>query len=169
MPKRKPMKKKDQSLSDIQSEFSQIRHDIKQKLNYINTHLDKLWENAAIANERLQDLEVYINLLGRLITTLSVEKMGINLKHLKTLLQRIEKEVIADSQIQDLEEMFHIGERKLTSEKPEDPAVESEESAESADSEDVVYFGDEEKELGDESDIDEDEKSPGGEGGPSEE
>jgi hypothetical protein len=79
-----------------------LRHDLK----YINKHLDKLWEHVAITNTRLYHLEAQVNLISRLITTLCIEKFGLKLKTFRRLVQRIEKEAIADSEIRDLQELF---------------------------------------------------------------
>lgn len=81
---------------------------LKAEIDYLKKHLDKLWEHAHDASERLQDLEVHLNLLTRLLTALSVEKLGIRLGVLKRMIKKIEKEVIRDSQILHLESLFQL-------------------------------------------------------------
>ena len=66
-------------------------------------------------SDRLEDSEIHINLLTRLVTTLCVEKMGMRIGVLKRLLKRIEKEAIRDSQIIQLESLYnlpHVSSRK---------------------------------------------------------
>ncbi len=73
--------------------------------------MDKLTENF---EERIQDIEVHVNLLTRLLTTLCIEKFGMRVGVLKRLIKRIEKEVIRDSQILHLEALYKL---PLSSEK----------------------------------------------------
>lgn len=58
--------------------------------------------------DRIQDLEIHINLLTRLLTTLCVEKFGMRVGVLKRLIKRIEKEAIRDSQILHLESLYKL-------------------------------------------------------------
>ena len=81
---------------------------LKAEVDYLKKHLDKLWGHAHDASERLQDLEVHLNLLTRLLTALCVEKLGIRLGVLKRMIKRIEKEVIRDSQILHLESLYQL-------------------------------------------------------------
>ena len=60
------------------------------------------------AEERIQDLEIHVNLLTRLLTTLCVEKFGMRIGVLKRLIKRIEKEAIRDSQISHLEALYKL-------------------------------------------------------------
>ena len=66
---------------------------LRSDIVYIKKHLDKLWERSQEAQERLQDMEVHVGLLTRLVTTLCVEKLGMRLGVLKRMIKRIEKEV----------------------------------------------------------------------------
>ena len=104
--KRKPVI--DRTMMEIRSELLKENREIAHRLDYIGKHLDKLWEHVATTNERLQDLEIYANIISRLITTICIEKLGIKLGVLKRLLRRIEKETIADSQINYLEELYRM-------------------------------------------------------------
>jgi hypothetical protein len=60
------------------------------------------------ADDRLQDIEIHINLITRLLTTLCVEKFGMRIGVLKRMIKRIEKETIRDSQILHLEEIYKL-------------------------------------------------------------
>lgn len=82
---------------------------------YLKKHIEKLWEYAEKSEERLQDIEIHVNLLTRLITTLCVEKFGMRIGVLKRLIKRVEKEAIRDSQILHLESLYklpHSAEKK---------------------------------------------------------
>ena len=74
---------------------------IRQKMEESSEDVSKLWE-------RLQDAEIHINLLTRLITTLCIEKLGMRVGVLKRLLKRIEKEAIQDCQILHLESIYNL-------------------------------------------------------------
>lgn len=78
------------------------------EIEYLRKHLDKLWEHAQETSERLQDIEVHVNLLTRLITALCVEKLGMRIGVLKRLIKKIEKEAIRDSQIHQLESLYKL-------------------------------------------------------------
>ena len=98
---------------------------LQAELEYLKKHLDKLWEHAQDASERLQDLEVHLNLLTRLFTAVCIEKLGMRIGVLKRMVKRIEKEAIRDTQIYHLESLY-----KLThhpSKKSHPPKGESEE------------------------------------------
>ena len=68
----------------------------------------KLTEDLQKQDERVQDIEIHLNLLTRLLTTLCVEKFGIRIGVLKRLIKRIEKEAIRDSQILHLETLYKM-------------------------------------------------------------
>ena len=78
------------------------------ELEYLKKHLDKLWEHDQDASERLQDLEVHLNLLTRLFTAVCVEKLGMRIGVLKRMVKRIEKEAIRDTQIHHLESLYEL-------------------------------------------------------------
>lgn len=105
--KRISEKQSDASLKDILSLYSKIadiKNDVKQVADSGNQ-----------ADERLTDIEIHINLLTRLLTTLCIEKFGIQVGVLKRLVRRIEKEAIRDSQILELESIYnlsHQGQKK---------------------------------------------------------
>ena len=68
----------------------------------------KLSEDLQKYDERIQDIEIHVNLLTRLLTTLCVEKFGMRIGVLKRLIKRIEKEAIRDSQILHLETLYKM-------------------------------------------------------------
>ena len=79
------------------------------------TKLSDLKKEVAQANEignreddRLTDLEVHVNLLARLLTTLCIEKLGIRVGALRRLVRRVEKEALRDSQIVELESLYNL-------------------------------------------------------------
>lgn len=96
------------------------------ELDYLKKHVDKLWERAQEASERLQDIEIHVNLLTRLLTTICVEKMGMRIGVLKRLIKRIEKEAIRDSQIHHLESLYNLPHQPQPSKKSHPPKGESE-------------------------------------------
>ena len=81
---------------------------LKHEIDYVKKHLDKLWEHDQESRERLQDIEVHLNLLTRLLTALCMEKLGMRLGVLKRMIKRIEKEAIRDSQIMHLENLYQL-------------------------------------------------------------
>ena len=76
--------------------------------SHLKKHIEKLWEYAERSEERLQDIEIHLNLLTRLLTTLCVEKFGMRIGVLKRLIKRVEKEAIRDSQILHLESLYKL-------------------------------------------------------------
>jgi hypothetical protein len=75
---------------------------------HLKKQIQKLLEQTTKADERIQDLEIHVNLLTRLLTTLCVEKFGMRIGVLKRLIKRIEKEAIRDSQISHLEALYKM-------------------------------------------------------------
>lgn len=78
-------------------------------------------EAHTIFKKRLWDIEIHINLLTRLLTTLCIEKFGMRALTLKRLVRRIEKEVSRDSQIMELESLYSLSNptQKKTSVSPQ--------------------------------------------------
>ena len=74
----------------------------------IQKQFSKLSEDLQKYDERIQDIEIHVNLLTRLLTTLCVEKLGMRIGVLKRLIKRIEKEAIRDSQILHLETLYKM-------------------------------------------------------------
>ena len=82
--------------------------DLQAQLDYFKKHLDKLWEEAQQSADRLQDIEVHVNLLTRLFTAVCIEKLGMRIGVLKRMIKKIEKEAIRDSQIHHLESLYKL-------------------------------------------------------------
>lgn len=78
------------------------------ELSHLKKTVQHLQESLEKTNERQQDLEIHVNLLTRLLTTLCIEKFGMRIGVLKRLIKRIEKEAIRDSQILHLEEIYKL-------------------------------------------------------------
>lgn len=89
-------------------------HSLKEVLSLYSKFADLKKEVSQIADvsahddDRLSNLEIHINLLTRLLTTLCVEKFGIRIGVLKALVRRIEKEAVRDSQILELESLYNL-------------------------------------------------------------
>ncbi|MBI3306392.1 MAG: hypothetical protein HYZ84_01110 [Candidatus Omnitrophica bacterium] len=77
-------------------------------LSQLKRQLEKLSGNQTKLEERMQDMEIHVNLLTRLLTTLCIEKFGMRVGVLKRLIKRIEKEAIRDSQILHLESLYKL-------------------------------------------------------------
>ena len=95
------------------------------EVEYLKKHLDKLWEHAQDASERLQDIEVHTNLLTRLLTAICVEKLGMRIGVLKRMIKKIEKEAIQETQIHHLESIYKLPPHHPTK-KPHPPKGEGE-------------------------------------------
>jgi hypothetical protein len=93
-------KKTGGSLKDVLSLYAKIA-DIKKEMVQVE-------EGGERAEDRLIDLEVHVNLLARLLTTLCLEKLGIRADALKRLVRRVEKEALRDSQIMELESLYKL-------------------------------------------------------------
>lgn len=94
--------------------FKQAR-ELHHQLDYLRKHVDKFWEHVNATNERLQDLEIQVNLISRLITLICIEKLGMKLKMFRRLVRRVEKETITDLQIHHLEELYRLEPKKKPS------------------------------------------------------
>jgi len=94
------LRKKTASLKDVLFNYSKIEDLKKEAL--------KSAEARLIAEKRFLAIEVHLNLLTRLLTTLCIEKFGIRALALKRLVRRIEKEASRDSQIMELESLYGL-------------------------------------------------------------
>jgi len=101
-------KKRDKESEIVRKEMMMNRRVVSGELDYIKKHLDKLWEQSSTTNQRLQDLEVQVNLLSRLVATLAIEKLKVRLSDLRKTIRRIEKEALEDSEIQHLENLYRL-------------------------------------------------------------
>ena len=84
----------------------------------------ELTEFMVKTEERLQDIEIHINLLTRLLTTICIEKFGMRVGVLKRLIKRVEKEAIRDSQILELESIYSLPTRVAKHHKQAPPSSE---------------------------------------------
>ncbi len=107
MAEKKPHKKRKHGKLGERSSFRELLAlytqlaDLKRESEELN-HAGKRTE------ERLADIEVHLNLLARLLTTLCIEKMGFRAGALRQLVLRIEKEALRDSQIMELESLYKL-------------------------------------------------------------
>ncbi len=78
------------------------------EIDKLQQKIEDLTAFAKEARDRIEDLEIHVNLLTRLITTLCIEKMGMRVGVLKKLIKRIESEAVRDSQIMHLESLYNL-------------------------------------------------------------
>jgi hypothetical protein len=93
-------KKAEGSLKEVLSLYA--------KLAELKKEMAKAAETEEQSEDRLTDLEVHVNLLARLLTTLCIEKLGFRIGALKRLVHRVEKEAVRDSQIMELESLYKL-------------------------------------------------------------
>lgn len=122
MPRKKGSKKRKQRKGPGESSLRAILS-LYTKLADLKRDADQLNDAGRRTEERLADIEVHINLLARLLTTLCIEKMGFRAGALRRLVLRIEKEALRDSQIMELESLYKLSgevpkKTKPTSAKP---------------------------------------------------
>jgi len=108
MKKRKFLKSKFIPVAQLKSALRNLEKELPGDLTYLKTHVDKLWEHASRIDERVQDLEIQMNLVTRLLTTVCLEQFGMRLSVLRKMIRRVEKEAIDDSQIQELEKLYKL-------------------------------------------------------------
>lgn len=120
--KKRPVKKsvKKKSRRSKSSAGDLLKQEIMLQKQYEKTaeQIENLWQYAEKTEERLQDLEIHVNLLTRLFTTLCIEKFGMRVGVLKRIIKRIEKETIRDSQIDHLEFLYKLPMRQNKRQKP---------------------------------------------------
>ena len=78
------------------------------KLADLKKEMGEVAEGGERADDRLTGLEVHVNILARLLTTLCIEKLGIRIGALRRLVRRVEKEAVRDSQIMELESLYKL-------------------------------------------------------------
>ena len=96
--------------------------EVHTEIQQLKSRLSELLESYESSEERIQDLEIHVNLLTRLITTLCVEKFGMRIGVLKRLIKRIEKEAIRDSQIMHLESLYQLPAQNKKNQSPHSPS-----------------------------------------------
>ncbi|HOW58503.1 MAG TPA: hypothetical protein PLO78_02110 [Candidatus Omnitrophota bacterium] len=111
--KKNSSKKAPYALKDVLSLYS--------KLIELKKDVSQVKETGSVTDNRLTDLEIHMNLLTRLLTTLCVEKLGIRVGALKSMVRRIEKEAVRDSQIMELESLYNLPQANPKKASPESP------------------------------------------------
>lgn len=107
MPKRKRSPKHKHARSSPESSLREVLS-LTLRVADLKKDMAKAAELGELTEERLTDLEVHVNLLARLLTTLCIEKLGIRVGALKRLVRRVEKEAVRDSQIMELESLYKL-------------------------------------------------------------
>ncbi len=107
MPKRKRAKNKRTGAHKTAGVFKEVLS-LYTKLAELKKDVSKANEEGERVDERLTDLEVHMNILARLLTTLCIEKFGMRVGALKRLVRRVEKEAVRDSQIMELESLYKL-------------------------------------------------------------
>lgn len=83
------------------------------KLADLKKEVVRAAEGVERADDRLTSIEVHVNILARLLTTLCIEKFGIRLGALRRLVRRVEREAVRDSQIMELESLYKLSHGNL--------------------------------------------------------
>ncbi len=78
------------------------------KIAELKKEVAKTTGTGTHAEERLTDLEAHVNLLTRFLTTLCIEKLGMRVGTLRSIIRRVEKEALRDSQIMELEFLYKL-------------------------------------------------------------
>ncbi len=104
MAKRKRSKKIKPARKRASGTFKEVLS-LYAKLTDLKNEMSK---GVELADDRLTGLEVHVNILARLLTTLCIEKFGIRIGVLKRLVRRVEKEAVRDSQIMELESLYKL-------------------------------------------------------------
>ncbi len=112
MAKRKHSKKAKPSGKKVGGAFKEVLS-LYTKLADLKNEMGKVSEGGERAEDRLTHMEVHVNILARLLTTLCIEKLGIRIGALKRLVRRIEKEAMRDSQITELESLYKLSHGNL--------------------------------------------------------
>ncbi|HOG24277.1 MAG TPA: hypothetical protein PK590_06480 [Candidatus Omnitrophota bacterium] len=118
MKKKKKVRKKS-SLNEVLSLYAQVLD--------LRNHLKETLAKKVRNEDRITDLEIRVNLLTRLLTTLCIERFGFRVATLRRLVKRIESQALRDSQIYELELLYKKSsltpkkKASLAKENPEDP------------------------------------------------
>jgi hypothetical protein len=105
---KKNMKKKHAVAAPLKKVRKQYEETVEEKIDYFKLHLDKIWDHVTLTNERLQELEIRSNVLTRLFIAICIERLSIGEKGLKKMIEAAHKEVLSDSEIQELENLFTL-------------------------------------------------------------
>jgi len=120
-PRRRKLKKSKQRKASQKSNKvppKKKQGDIYSEFGTFKEMLSELRANLTQSDERIQDLEIHVNLLTRLLTTLCVEKFGMRVGVLKRFMKRVEKEAIRDSQISHLEKLYKLSSHSMKKNRP---------------------------------------------------
>jgi hypothetical protein len=108
MPKRKRRSRKYKSVSQGAGGALKEVLSLYAKIADLKKEMSKVIEGEERSDDRLTHMEVHVNVLARLLTTLCIEKLGIRVGALKRLVRRVEKEAVRDSQIMELEFLYRL-------------------------------------------------------------
>lgn len=117
--KKKPNKSKPKNNASSAPAHSDLS--LHEEIAVLRKEILKISNENKGLQERVQDIEIHVNLLTRLLTTLCIEKFGMRVGVLKRMIRRIEKEAIRDSQILHLESLYKLSsptDKKKDSGKP---------------------------------------------------
>lgn len=107
MVQRKHSKKQKAAGKKAEGAFQEVLS-LYAKLADLKREMGKVAEGGERADDRLTDLEIHVNILARLLTTLCIEKLGMRAGVLKNLVRRVEKEAVRDSQVMELESLYRL-------------------------------------------------------------
>ena len=82
--------------------------EVHAELERLSKQIQDLTLAAKKSEDRIEDLEIHVHLLTRLVTTLCIEKLGMRVGVLKRMIQKIEKDAVRDSQIMHLESLYNM-------------------------------------------------------------
>jgi len=110
--KKKPTWKRD--ISALRQQVYALSNTLKgnreaqyQILN-LQKHLDKLGEVQKNNEARLEDAELHLNLVTRLLTTICIEHLGMRLGEFRRLTRRMEKDHREDHEISYLNDIYSL-------------------------------------------------------------
>ena len=112
MPKKKRSRKSRSGSKRAGGAFKEVLS-LYAKLADLKREMGKVTESGERADDRLTDIEIHVNILARLLTTLCIEKLGIRIGALRRLVRRVEKEAVRDSQIMELESLYKLSHGNL--------------------------------------------------------
>ena len=112
MAKRKRSQKSKSSGKKTEGSFKEVLS-LYVKLADLKKEVGKVAEGGERSDDRLTDIEIHVNILARLLTTLCIEKFGIRIGALRRLVRRVEKEAVRDSQIMELESLYKLSHGNL--------------------------------------------------------
>jgi len=91
----------------VQKRMAEGQED-EDKIQEIRQRLEQIGARFEESEQRISDLEIQVNLLTRLLTTLCLEQLGMRLSQFRRLIRRMEKEAEEDSEISHLESLYSL-------------------------------------------------------------